>query len=564
MIKKLLFTLLIVVSMSNLFAQGIIISEIADGTASGGYPKYVELTNTTATSFDLNGYKILKSSNGDPFADAYVFSASFMLPAGESVVVANLDNVTAGHMWSDYSLTTPTYVIHDATNVNGNGDDAYAFADAAGTVLDSYGTETDGTGLAWEYKDSYAYRNASVTTANATFIASEWTIAAPLTLVGLSADLSPYLTPGTHAPAAVATTDANILTFSLAEQKSPATIDTTAATVTIEVVNGTVVTALVPSITVSMGATISPDSGVAQDYTAPVSYVVTASDASTKNWTVTVTIAAPTPVVTIYDIQGQGAATAYDGMQVITNGIVTATSGSGYWIQDGTGAWNGIYVYDNVNTPTIGDDITIEGEAAEYYDLTQVKNITTYTVNSSSNTLPVAEVLTTLDCNDEMYESVLVQVEEATCINADAGYGMWTVNNGATTADSVQIDDVMFQYTPMINEKYNVTGVMYYGFGASKILPRDADDVEIIMGVNQSVEAAFSVYPNPAVNEINLVNVKNIEYVTVSDITGKLIANINVTSENVKINTSELEAGMYIVSAFYNNGNVSTVKFLKK
>ncbi len=563
MIKKLLFTLIIAFTVSNLFSQGIFISEVVDGTGSGGYPKYVELTNSTTADVDLNGYKILKSANGNTFADAYVFTSAFMLPAGASMVVVNLDNTTAGQLWSDFNLTAPALAIYGATNINGNGDDAYAFADAAGTVLDSYGTETDGTGLAWEYTDSYAYRNASVTSPNATFTQSEWTTAAPNTLDGLSSDLSPYLTPGIHGAAVPVTVDANILTFSFVEQTNAAVIDTTAGTVVIEVLNGTALTALVPSITVSMGATISPDSGVAQDYTAPVSYVVTASDATTKNWTVTVSVAAPAPVVTIYDIQGQVDASPYDGMPVITNGIVTATSTSGYWIQDGTGAWNGIYVYDAVNVPAIGDDLTIEGEVAEYYGLTQVKNLVVFTVNSSSNTLPVAEELTTLACNEEAYEGVLVKTLNAEVINADAGYGMWTITNG-TAADSVQTDDVIFHFEPNVIYNYNVTGVMYYSFNAYKLLPRDANDIETIVGVNQSEEAVFSVYPNPAVNEINLVNIKNIDYVTVSDVTGKQIAKINVTSESVKISTSDLEAGMYIVSAFYINGNISTVKFIKK
>jgi len=53
------------------------------------------------------------------------------------------------------------------------------------------------------------------------------------------------------------------------------------------------VTALVPSIT-HTGESISPASGVAQDFTNPVAYTVTAADASTQTYTVTVTIAANT------------------------------------------------------------------------------------------------------------------------------------------------------------------------------------------------------------------------------------------------------------------------------
>ena len=66
-------------------------------------------------------------------------------------------------------------------------------------------------------------------------------------------------------------------------------VDNTAHTVTIAVPNGTVVTALTPTIVIN-GASISPSTGVAQNFTSPVTYTVTANDASTQNYTVTVTV----------------------------------------------------------------------------------------------------------------------------------------------------------------------------------------------------------------------------------------------------------------------------------
>jgi hypothetical protein len=53
-----------------------------------------------------------------------------------------------------------------------------------------------------------------------------------------------------------------------------------------------VVTALEPTITLSAGASVSPLSGVATDFTAAVDYTVTAEDGSTTQvWAVTVTVA---------------------------------------------------------------------------------------------------------------------------------------------------------------------------------------------------------------------------------------------------------------------------------
>ncbi|MEK6753498.1 MAG: hypothetical protein AABZ00_14670, partial [Chloroflexota bacterium] len=59
--------------------------------------------------------------------------------------------------------------------------------------------------------------------------------------------------------------------------------------ITVLVPNGTDVTTLVPTIS-HTGASVSPNSGVAQDFTNPVIYTVTAEDASTQLYTVTVTV----------------------------------------------------------------------------------------------------------------------------------------------------------------------------------------------------------------------------------------------------------------------------------
>lgn len=88
-------------------------------------------------------------------------------------------------------------------------------------------------------------------------------------------------------------TSANdILVFSLDAQTGPATIDTGAHTVTIEVATGTVITALEPVVGVSLGADVDPYSGEATDFTSDVTYTVEAADTTKQTWTVTVTVAA--------------------------------------------------------------------------------------------------------------------------------------------------------------------------------------------------------------------------------------------------------------------------------
>lgn len=89
-------------------------------------------------------------------------------------------------------------------------------------------------------------------------------------------------------------TGKDILSFRFEELTPPVTgiVNTAEHKINAEVPFSTDLTTLVPTITVSQYATISPASGVAQNFTNPVTYTVTAQDGTTQDWVVTVTKAA--------------------------------------------------------------------------------------------------------------------------------------------------------------------------------------------------------------------------------------------------------------------------------
>lgn len=89
-----------------------------------------------------------------------------------------------------------------------------------------------------------------------------------------------------------ASTIKNITSFNFTSPAITGTVNNTAHTVALTVPYGTGVTALAPTIVVSANATISPLSGIAQNFSSPVAYTVTAEDATTQAYTVTVTVAA--------------------------------------------------------------------------------------------------------------------------------------------------------------------------------------------------------------------------------------------------------------------------------
>jgi len=83
-------------------------------------------------------------------------------------------------------------------------------------------------------------------------------------------------------------------------------IDEVNHTIILNVPFGTDVTTIVPTITISSGASINPNDNTAQNFSSPVIYTVTATDISTQAYIVTVVIAKPIhdPVILIPGITG--------------------------------------------------------------------------------------------------------------------------------------------------------------------------------------------------------------------------------------------------------------------
>jgi len=188
--------------------------------------------------------------------------------------------------------------------------------------------------------------------------------------------------------------------------------------------------------------------------------------------------ASAAPFVPIQEIQSNttdGDASAYNGQTVTTAGVVTAVTGKGFFIQNGTGAWSGIYVYLGT-TPdvSVGDYVQVTGTVKEYYGLTEISSVSNVT---KLGTAPVPEpvVLKTGDVAQEQWESVLVEVRDVDVTNADLGYGEWEIDDGS---GPVRVDDLMYKYTPTDGEHlYYVRGVVYYSYGNFKIEPRSEEDI---------------------------------------------------------------------------------------
>lgn len=279
------------------------------------------------------------------------------------------------------------------------------------------------------------------------------------------------------------------------------------------------------------------------------------------------------PVVTIHDIQyttDVSGDSPKKGQWVTTSGIVSAvksgtTAQDGFYIQDAAGAWNGIYVY--TTTPvTITDKVSVTGTVIEYVDAkTEISSVTNVTIISQSNPVYAPVNVTTLASKDEMYESVLVKVSNATC--ASGSNGSFVVNDGSGDltvykglfADLALVATKRYDIIGIIDDYKPITGTRMY-----EIYPRNLGDItEITTGINDNFNSNITVYPNPFTNVIRFNGAENVKHVIITSISGQVVKNEAVDLNN-SINTSELNNGMYFVTFINDKGEKATKKMIKQ
>ncbi|MBN1300009.1 MAG: T9SS type A sorting domain-containing protein [Melioribacteraceae bacterium] len=195
-------------------------------------------------------------------------------------------------------------------------------------------------------------------------------------------------------------------------------------------------------------------------------------------------------------------ASPYAGQYVRTTGVVTAVdaygSSKGFFLQDGTGAYSGVFVYDRAEPVVeIGDNVTVTTKVSEYYGLTELDydhNPVALVVNSTGNSVPSATTITAADMGEE-YESVLIRIADATVTNDSLGFGEWEVSDAS---GSIVVDNELMSFTPEDGAVYHVTGVGYYSYDQYKIAPRD--EFDIVVGA----DVLYTWFEVPAGSEIFL------------------------------------------------------------
>ncbi|OFX21053.1 MAG: hypothetical protein A2033_10530 [Bacteroidetes bacterium GWA2_31_9] len=269
-----------------------------------------------------------------------------------------------------------------------------------------------------------------------------------------------------------------------------------------------------------------------------VTVKATANDVSGVFGTIDITLSnqilLPKP---IYDIQystNQTGDSPLNGQVVTVRGIVTAKhynyeggTYKGFFVQDADGAYNGVYVYNSTNNPTVGDDVTITATVKEFNSLTELDPVSSFVINSSGNPLPNATLLSTSEAATEAYEGVLIKVKFAKCTTNPSTYNDFTVNDGT---GNLNVDDDIYKFVPTLNSYYDITGVGHYAYSLFKILPRSVSDVSVSVANTEANIVSFSLAEQTGTATINSSN----NTITVEVFTGtdraSLIPTIAVSS----------------------------------
>jgi|GEM_PF-982503 len=273
---------------------------------------------------------------------------------------------------------------------------------------------------------------------------------------------------------------------------------------------------------------------------------------------------------------------------IVTAVILSSSGASGYYVQtSGSNAWSAALVFDqtNVANVSVGDSVTFTCAVDEYFNMTELVQISNFVLVSHNNPLPSSPV-TTQSIQQEQYEGVLVNIQNASVQTYSANYGQGTIAdvptsvpctfdfktnfyapNGNATSGSSGLPG----YVPTLSTvQYCVTGNVNYEFSAYNIVPRDSGDIvkncTLLTGIEKQNSLNAVTYPNPVTNQFNISLPFNASKINVSftDVLGKeVMTNNNLSGNQVSISDITLPAGVYVVKVVA-DGKTQVIKVIKQ
>jgi endonuclease I len=442
----------------------VLISEMCDPHMNYLTDRFIEIYNAGTTTVDLTDWTLVAVGNT---GDIFSWPLSGSIEPGEALVAGDATTTIAfpvdfaDEAWSSNNSLWNGKVGDGAKLLN------------AGSVIVDYAVVT---GSHFENKDYV--RNYGVVFPNTSYDPSEWT-ATPV-------EYPTDGTPGTHesAPPIPGPTIADIITDPEAPLAGElvdvyADVSDTVAITSVALFWGTSQLYLSNEIGMSLdtGITYGTDSSIpAHPVGTTIYFKIQATNVLPGTSISDVESYSLPYTVSISDIQGGVSSSPYDGDAVITHGVVTGRYNSYFTLQDGSGAWSGVWAR-GLAAPSVGDSVTIRGTVTESDGANSGNTFIVGAVIQSSSpavAMPGPTVVTSLALSSEDYEGVLVTVASGECTNTTLGSGEWEIDDGSGAG---RVDDLGYAFAPTLGTIYDVTGPLAYRDDNFKLEPRDAGDV---------------------------------------------------------------------------------------
>ncbi len=363
---------------------------------------------------------------------------------------------------------------------------------------------------------------------------------------------------------------------------------------------GTSVTALVPSITLSPNATVAPLSGVANNFSTPQIYTVTAQDGSTRVWKVEVKFGTPETVLFIEEFENKKLIPST--FKLIKNDSYTMAAGEERWADSSfvisTTSRKELLGTQVAMASTYTSDMPLTGHADRWMILPSI------TLGDNS-ILSWQAMSTTSSGNYPDDYDVIIAPAGAQGVTPTVSYfyengnilkeidpEKWSASV-SRPGDGLATHSINLKNTPTISQPngwYNkavwiafvcntdrytnpTTGIPNGSAGGSALA---IDNIKVVNKIstgifdNKNNTLEMSIFPNPTNGKSKLMvqlSGNAIANVTVTDIIGKVVQNKQVPvysgDNQIDIDLSNYSKGIYLVKTTV-NGKVNVSKLIFK
>jgi hypothetical protein len=158
----------------------------------------------------------------------------------------------------------------------------------------------------------------------------------------------------------------------------------------------------------------------------------------------------------------------------------------------------------------------------------------------------------------DLGQKISLPLSNPVLLNANEAYlaMVGSYGDGGTTNDLVTASSG--SATPQTTFYYDYTDQTWY-YTTSNVMVRMNFDPSLA-NIDEVQDLSFSVYPNPTKDVINVLSTFSEGYLSIIDMTGKLLIEQNITSTLNSIDASELKDGVYYLTM--SNGDKTTTKKL--